>query len=217
MLDLPSFLDQLGKTRPVFHSEADFQHALAWSIQTDRPMARVRLETRPERGIHLDLLVEDGGRRCAIELKYATRKLDLVVDGERFDLPSRGAHDITRYDFCKDVWRVEKMMRDGYADSGWAVLLTDDGGYWRPGTKADPIDRAFRLYEGRTVTGDLAWDDRAGARRQRRDRLSLTVTPLAWSDSLSPDGRGANTRSRRSAADRSPWLPSQHVHKSRTC
>jgi len=185
MLDLPSFLDHLGKTRPVFHSEADFQHALAWSIQTHRPMARVRLETRPERGIHLDLLVEEGGRRCAIELKYATRKLDLVVDGERFDLPSRGAHDITRYDFCKDVWRVEKMMRDGYADSGWAVLLTDDGGYWRPGTKADPIDRAFRVYEGRTVTGDLAWDDRAGAgtTRNRADPLQLTGSHVCrWRD-----------------------------------
>lgn len=166
---------QLATRRSIFHSEADFQHALAWTIQTNHPAARVRLETRPERGIHLDLLVTDSGHRSAIELKYATRKVDAVVDGEHFNLPFRGAHDITRYDFCKDIWRIETMLAHGYAHSGWAVVLTDDGGYWRPGTKASPIDLAFRIYEGRSISGELAWSGLAGAgtTKHRAEALPL--------------------------------------------
>ena len=37
-------LAKLAKKRPVFHSEADFQHALAWELQLDDPTAGIRLE-----------------------------------------------------------------------------------------------------------------------------------------------------------------------------
>lgn len=30
-------LGRLAARRPVFHSEADFQHALAWQLQLDHP------------------------------------------------------------------------------------------------------------------------------------------------------------------------------------
>jgi hypothetical protein len=43
-------MNRLALRRPVFHSEADFQHGLAWQIQLDHPDARVRLETRPLEG-----------------------------------------------------------------------------------------------------------------------------------------------------------------------
>lgn len=162
MLDIPALLDQLSASRPIFHSEADFQHALAWTIQTHHPEARLRLETRPERGIHLDVFVVMHGQRYAIELKYLADRIDVTVGGETFDVPRRAAHDISRYDVCKDLWRVETMIVDGYADSGWVVALSSDGGYWRPGTKADPIDKAFRIFEGCELTGELAWDERAG-------------------------------------------------------
>jgi hypothetical protein len=32
--DLPHLMDALAAQRPIFHSEADFQHALAWEIHT---------------------------------------------------------------------------------------------------------------------------------------------------------------------------------------
>lgn len=48
-----SLLDELASTRPIFHSEADFQHALAMLIARQHPTARLRLETRPHRGVHL--------------------------------------------------------------------------------------------------------------------------------------------------------------------
>lgn len=160
---MSQLLDELATHRPIFHSEADFQHALAWQIQTAHPTARLRLETRPERGIHLDVHVTVNGHRDALELKYLADRIDTIVDGERFDVPRRGAHDIGRYDVARDLWRVETMVRDGFADTGWVIVLSTDRGYWTPGTKADPIDAAFRIHDGRTLTGELAWDVRAGA------------------------------------------------------
>jgi hypothetical protein len=58
----------------VFRSEADFQHALAWESHQAWPQQLVRLETRPAKGIHLDVLLIDrlAGREVALELKYLT-------------------------------------------------------------------------------------------------------------------------------------------------
>jgi len=37
-------LDTLAQQRPIFHAEADFQHAVAWRIHALFPAAKVRLE-----------------------------------------------------------------------------------------------------------------------------------------------------------------------------
>ena len=47
MLDLLGAMRALASHRPVFHSEADFQHALAWQIHRMLPGAVIRLEYRP--------------------------------------------------------------------------------------------------------------------------------------------------------------------------
>ena len=47
MIHLYDVLRSLSCQRPIFHSEADFQHALAWLIHLQHPDAIVRLEYRP--------------------------------------------------------------------------------------------------------------------------------------------------------------------------
>ena len=37
-------LTALAKQRPILHSEADFQHAIAWKIHKRLPRASIRLE-----------------------------------------------------------------------------------------------------------------------------------------------------------------------------
>lgn len=114
--------------RPVFHSEADFQQALAWAIHVAHPGLRVRLETRPVKGTHLDLLVTDptDGGSFAIELKYLTDKWEGEVDGEQFALLRQSAQDIRGYDCVKDIARVEKLMAAGYAKAGLVLILAND-------------------------------------------------------------------------------------------
>jgi hypothetical protein len=71
LLDLNQVLESLAEKRPVFHSEADFQHALAWEIHNVKSDASIRLElpVRADDGaVHLDLLVVCDHQRFAIEL-----------------------------------------------------------------------------------------------------------------------------------------------------
>jgi hypothetical protein len=99
----------------------------AWQIQLASPQAQIRLETRPRRGVHLDLLVRLDGLRTAIELKYLVADLHATADGELFDLPHQSANDISRHDMVKDITRIEAAPADEHADSGCVLLLSNDG------------------------------------------------------------------------------------------
>jgi hypothetical protein len=164
--DLQAWLGALRRSRPVFHSEADFQHALAWAIQVSDPSARVRLETRPVPGMRLDLLVSrpDLGRHLVLELKYLTAAWTGEIKEERFELLSQGAQDIRAYDVVKDIQRVERFIGGQPGWSGAVLVLANDPAYWsRPlhgrSTNAD----AFRIYEGQEITGARIWGPATGA------------------------------------------------------
>jgi hypothetical protein len=124
---LETTLRRLAAGRPLFQSEADFQHALAWQLHLDHPAARVRLETRPLPGrpLRLDLHIVVAEHRVAMELKYLTKQLAVTIDGETFDLRDHGADDQGRYDVVKDVARLEVLTDGGVAGTGYALLLTN--------------------------------------------------------------------------------------------
>lgn len=161
-IDVVGALSELAARRPVFHSERDFQHALAWQIQLENPQAEIRLETRPRRGVHLDMFIRLAGMRTAIELKYLVAALHATIGEESFDLPHQAANDISRHDVIKDITRIEATLTDGHADGGCVVVLTNDRSYWQSATRADTIDAAFRLDQGRILEGTLGWAARAG-------------------------------------------------------
>ena len=86
----------LSRVPPVFHSEADFQHALAWHIHQAVPKCEVRLEYRPfpGEGMYLDLWLGEVG--VALDLKYVTHELCYDWDGETFRLKNQSAQDTRR-------------------------------------------------------------------------------------------------------------------------
>ena len=96
----------------MFHSEADFQHALAWHIHQAMPESEVRLEVDPlplgRDKMFLDVWLPKEG--VAIELKYATRGLQVEQDGELFVLRDHRAQDTRRYDFLRDIERLESVV-----------------------------------------------------------------------------------------------------------
>ena len=81
MINLHDQMNMLMKKRTIFHSEADFQFALAWEIQKAYPDANVRLEYCPSKypNMHLDMLVKIGGMGFPIELKYKTKKYEVKI------------------------------------------------------------------------------------------------------------------------------------------
>ncbi len=77
MNEIANVLNELRERRPVFHSEADFQHALAWAIHEKCPNLNIRLEKRVElnsKNKYLDIFAFNDKKTVAIEVKYKTTK-----------------------------------------------------------------------------------------------------------------------------------------------
>jgi hypothetical protein len=171
-------LATLAQQRPLFHSEADFQHALAWELHKRMPEASIRLElplSQDGKLLHIDLWVVHKGRIMAFELKYKTRALVATVGNEQFSLSGHSAQDGGRYDFIKDIQRLEALVAHRPQAVGYAILLTNDSAYWTAGRNVDSVDADFRIAEGRVLHGRLQWKTRASPGTTRGREAPLTI------------------------------------------
>ena len=178
MVEIGEILSTLAKQRPIFHSEADFQHAFAWEIHQRLPVASVRLELPVQvrnRFLHIDIWVVYQGEVLAVELKYKTRGLSIRVGNEQYHLKSQSAQDIGRYDFLKDIQRLEQVGAQHRNFTGYAILLTNDSAYWAKPANFKTVDADFRLHDGRVIEGILAWSDKAsdGTKKNRERPIEL--------------------------------------------
>ncbi|MFO8133313.1 MAG: hypothetical protein R6U10_05210 [Thermoplasmatota archaeon] len=173
-IDVKNILD--NELHRIFHSEADFQHALSWELHkqycedTDRQIRLERPKLIPvninsknrkeinaknqKERIYIDILIRGNHEIIPIELKYKTAKLKI----DEFDLKEHSSHDTSRYDYVKDIERIEKVLsgQNGY---GFAIFLTNDSRYWKkPGQGRTPQDEQFRIHEGQTLQGKLKWE-----------------------------------------------------------
>lgn len=193
-LDIPNLLTDLAARRPVFHSEADLQHELAWLLREVHPDLQVRLEYPLERPSNaaIDVLIRNGGEEMALELKYLCQRVEHEIDGERFALKPQGAQDIRRYDVLKDIGRMEQFLATRPAASAAVLVLSNDPSYWTGPKRDGTCDAAFALREGRTVTGVLNWADHAGSGTKRGRESSIALKGcygMNWRDYSRIDGR----------------------------
>ncbi len=151
-------MKKLSKERPVFHSEADFQHALAWKIHEECPEYNIRLEKREilnDKEIYFDIFVFKDNEMIPIELKYKTKELELILDNEEYHLKTHFAYPLSRYDFVKDISRLEEF------GGGFAIFLTNDKLYWERGNE-ETIDEEFKFCKNNKLEGTLHWSSKAG-------------------------------------------------------
>ena len=141
------------------------------------------------------------GLGVPIELKYRTREVECLMPSsdldpprERFSLADQGAQDHGRYDFLKDVERLERVVADHPdAGRGMAVLLTNDPLYWRAPDPKKPktYDESFRVHEQhgrepdrtpRYLRGTMAWANGVGGAKNGREcRIVLNGSyPTMW-------------------------------------
>jgi len=199
--DIDRLMEGLSRSHPVFHSESDFQDALAEHIRQTNPGSQVRREhTFLYRDSTMRLDIWLPREKIAIELKYPTQMLEMERKDEEYLLADHGAQPLRRYDFLKDVQRLERVVAEKNARGGFAVLLTNQPYYWKRPTRRwrTAIDAAFRLHEGRKVAGELNWSERAGAgtTRGREDLIDIIGSyDLYWRD-YSRLGSSSNQRFR---------------------
>ncbi|HKK82681.1 MAG TPA: hypothetical protein VJ958_00470 [Atribacterota bacterium] len=188
-LDMNLIMSKLKSKRQIFHSEADFQFALAWEIQREYPEVEVRLEYAYKIGdklYHIDILVINENQYIPIELKYKTLKKSVIFESEEFHLKNHGAQDLGKYDLLKDVVRVEKVLQDHnkFVD-GHVIMLTNDPSYWKKESKENTCCADFSIADARVVTGNMAWAKHTGAgtMKNREEPIALMGTyNLKWYD-----------------------------------
>lgn len=124
---LKQLLSKLSKERPVFHSECDFQHEIAYLIRHNEidnfgPIQKIRLE-RPysinSKRFELDIYVEQNNERIGIELKYKTKSLPggiVTIGAEEYHLKNHAALGSARYDFIKDISRIEQLIKSNHIE-----------------------------------------------------------------------------------------------------
>lgn len=196
--NIHSILKSLSLKQPVFHSEAEFQLAMASEIKVHHPQCEINLEyTVPDLGYRLDLLVSLRGQLIPIELKYKTAKSQFTVEDETYLLKDHSAQDIGSYDIIKDIVRIEHILHKLDCPMGFTITLSNDPLYWSKPIRPTIADE-FRLWEGRSLTGSLGWAEHAGAgsTQGREERLILSGEyPLHWAE-YSTLGEGRNEQFR---------------------
>lgn len=177
-MNVEAVINSLRKKRMIFHSEADFQFAFAWEIQTQFPNADVRLEYSPpnDSSKRIDILVRIDDAIYPIELKYKTKLLQTWVNNELYFLKNHGAQDLYKYDFVKDICRIETLKESmgGYRE-GYVVWLTNDSSYWTSPRSKGVGYADFSVHHGAVKEGNMQWADSMGqgSIKAREDTLIL--------------------------------------------
>jgi hypothetical protein len=188
MFNIEDVLNELSKKRPVFHSEADFQYSLAWEIHEMHPDLNIRLEKREEingEELYLDIFIFGNDKIFALELKYKTKRLDITISNEDYHLKDQRGRNTSRYDFCKDIERLERVLEKYPNGMGFVIFLTNDDLYWKTPQSLNTTDKDFRIHEGRTIKGTLKWKEGTskGTMRGRENPVKLDGEySLRWKD-----------------------------------
>lgn len=160
-MDINEIISLLANDRKVFHSEADFQFSIAWKIKDIYPDANVRLEyiNNDIKDMHIDILVILEDYVIPIELKYVTKFFDGIDNDEKFILKNHGAQDLRRYDFVKDIKRIEycKEKLENFKE-GYAIMITNDKAYYKEYNSNNiTVCHDFRIHNGKVLEKDLSW------------------------------------------------------------
>lgn len=146
-------LSLLGSNNFIFSSEADFRFAFAWELKKFLPSAQLFFEYDVLINTiiyRVDLVVEDGGKWYYFEFKYQTSACCTNRNGVIINLSNKGAQDLMRYDYLKDIHRLETIKRAYPVNfgEGFAIILTNDRLiYSSPKSNACTLDYLFRIHD----------------------------------------------------------------------
>lgn len=132
--------------------------------------------------LYIDIVVEKDGQFVPIELKYPTKdiwgaftRFGVAVTAKVPMLKNQGAQDIVRYNYWKDVRRIE-ALRQAYDETvvgGLAVMVTNDPSYQNNPTNPNVGYANFSIKNGRTVTQpqnrNMSWQNGVSVAKNHPD------------------------------------------------
>lgn len=156
-----SIIKDMGKSKLIFQSEAQFQHILAMRLEkeiAENEDLKIYLEaytndytyecTGKTKRCYTDIVILDNKNMqyIAIELKYKTDKLEYNKGNFFISLTEHSACDTGCYDFLWDIERINKLTKNttrGNLKSfkcigGCAIFLTNENYYWKYSRLPEP-------------------------------------------------------------------------------
>lgn len=182
-MNIFNVMKALSDKRPIFHSEADFQFSLGWELKIlnndfeiimERPF-QFKDKSKKHPKIELDLLIKDGSKKYGVELKYVTKELKTEINKEKFELKDHMATNLRRYDFYKDISRLESLKIKKEIDKGYVIFLTNVDSYQNSTTgMAEKFNFA---HECKISQGKYDWSDKSltekSHRKHRKEEIEL--------------------------------------------
>ncbi len=164
---IKEFLDEREK---VFLNEKDIQLYIAQKFKESNEYDNVFMEYciskevldefginywSNKNNIYVDIVLERNGLFYPIEIKYKTKKqeLDYSIFGKdvKVELKEQGAQDIGRYDFWKDVKRVEFLLKCPSVREGCVLFITNDSHYQVNSVERNVGYANFSMHQGRVI------------------------------------------------------------------
>jgi len=133
-------LDSFAEQGKLFSNERQFQLELAWTLKEMGHEVYLEVLEDKDKKTYIDLIVKETEYEyVAIELKYTTmqsdrKRMDYHIGKKIIAVYSQGAGDVRRYDYLKDVQRIENLREKinvfGLANAcvtrGYAIIMTND-------------------------------------------------------------------------------------------
>ncbi|WP_426449647.1 hypothetical protein ACP26L_32005 [Paenibacillus sp. S-38] len=149
-------------------SQMDLRDKLIECLKTDGFHTQINRDF----GRHkVDIWAEKDDQKLAIEVRYKTALLQTIHHGKDVNLKNQAAQDISRYDYLKDVEKLESVISSRSEARGYAILITNDHTYWQKSNRSSSVDEQFRIDEGRTIHGQLQWRNASGGTTHNREDL----------------------------------------------
>ena len=134
-LDIKEILKELSKTRPLFQNETDLQFFIALALKEKGYEIRLEYYSGKENNKrkYVDLVAVKNNECYIFEFKYKTKKEEITISNERFELFDHQSKGLGSYLVLKDLERTEKHMNQKFLNlkvtKGYVIFLTNDKSY----------------------------------------------------------------------------------------
>jgi hypothetical protein len=144
----------------------------------------------------VDILAFDkvSSKKYLFEVRYKTKRLKINIEGMEYNLKNHGAQDQGRYDYIKDIEKLERLVDSRDNTEGFALMITNDHYYWEPPVKNESIDKDFLLYNGRTLNGHLKWGEHAAKGTMYNRETFIQIKRkynIKWDEYVNYDSKNA--------------------------
>lgn len=138
---------------------------------------------------YLDLYVKLNEKIYGFEFKYKTKELSVKNSILSFNLKNQGAQDLLRFEFRKDIHRLEYLKYitiddNPKIDIGFAVILSNDSTLYNNITK-ETADKELRFSDDTTIKGgSFKWhpkDDKGAWLKEYKYTMDLKLRNEGYS------------------------------------